>query len=118
MLRRVEEESREEEVIVAQLQHVEAKEGAVVALSEASLLGLDKHGRIDGERGRGGRDCCLRPLPSRPGGSGGVLEVPLCDEEGAEVREDLRGREEVELVLGREGVERIAKACGRGTIRW
>ena len=49
----VEEACREVHVVVDQLWHVEAKEVAVEALSEASRLGLDKQGRVDGERRRG-----------------------------------------------------------------
>ena len=45
-----------------------------------------------------------------------ILEVPRRDED-AEVR-DLRGRDEVVLVVGGTGVERMAKACGRRMSRW
>ena len=77
---------------------------AVETLSEASLPGLDKQQRVDVERERGGHDglldgLCLLALT----GPEDVLGVPRRDEEDAEVREDLRVREEVELVLERDG---------------
>ena len=56
---RVGEARREVHVVVAQLRRVVAKEVAVEALSEASLLVLNKHQRVDGERGRSGHDGLL-----------------------------------------------------------
>ena len=50
-MRRIEVAGREEGVAVAQLWHVVAKEVAIEALSETSLLALDKQHRVDGERG-------------------------------------------------------------------
>ena len=89
---------------------------AVETLSEASLPGLDKQQRVDVERERGGHDglfygLCLLARA----GLEDVLEVPRRDEEDADVRDDLRLREE-ELVLGRDGVEQLTKACGRGNV--
>ena len=57
--------------VVTHLRHVVAKAVAVEALSEASILALNKQQRIDGERGRAVMIDCLTALPSRPGGSGG-----------------------------------------------
>ena len=45
--------------VVTHLRHVVAKAVAVEALSEASILALNKQQRIDGERGRGGHDRLL-----------------------------------------------------------
>ena len=44
--------------------------------------------------------------------------MPRGDEEDSEVREDLRGLEEVVLVQGWEGVERMTRACAGETSRW
>ena len=69
MWRRVAEACREE-VIVAQLRHIVAKEVAGEAFSEAALLGNDKQQRVDVERERGGHDGLLdgiRILPWRSG---------------------------------------------------
>ena len=91
------------QVIVAKMQHVGVREAAAEALSDAALLGLDKHQRVDVERGCGGHDgvhdgLCLPVMA----GLEDVLEVPRRDEEDADVRGDLRVRED-ELVLGRDG---------------
>ena len=56
---RVEGERREEQVVVAQLRPVEAKEIAVEAFSEAALLGVDKQQHVDVEHGSGGHDGLL-----------------------------------------------------------
>ena len=104
MWRRVEEGHREEHVVAAQLRHVVAKEVAVEALSEASILGLDNQGRVDGERGPSGHGGLLEGLcPLARVGLHDVLEVPRRDEEDADVREGQRVPDEAELVLGRDG---------------
>ena len=105
MGRRVEEARREEQVIVvSEPQHVETKEVAGEAFSDASFFGIDKSQRVDGERRPGGHDglvdgLCVVTLV----GLEDVFEVLRRDEEDADVREALQEREEVELVLGRDG---------------
>ena len=87
---RVVEARREEHVIVAQLWRVEAKEVAAEALSDASLLGLDKQQRVVIERGSGGHDGLFDGLSLLAlAGLVDILEVPRRDGENAEVREDL-----------------------------
>ena len=67
-----------------------AKEVAVIAFSEASLLGLDKQQRVVVERGSGGHDELLDGLSLLSlAGLVDILEVPRRDGENAEVREDL-----------------------------
>ena len=92
-MRRVEEARREEHVIVAKMQHVGAREAAAEALSDAALLGLDKHQRVVAECGRGGQDGLFAGLcPLALVGLEGVLEVPRGDEEDAEVQKICESR--------------------------
>ena len=64
-------------VVVAQLRRVEAKEVAVEALSEASLLGLDRQQRVDLERGPSGHDGLFDGIYHlAPAGLEDALDVP------------------------------------------
>ena len=66
VLRRIEVAGREEGVAVAQLWHVVAKEVAIEALSETSLLALDKQHRVDGGRGAAVMVGCLMAFAFSP----------------------------------------------------
>ena len=88
-------------VVVAQLRRVEAKEAAGEALSEDSLLGLNKQGRVDGERGCGGHDRLFDGLCLLAMAGLGTFKKRR-DEEDFEVQ-DLQVPEVEELVLGRDG---------------
>ena len=56
-------------VVVAQLWRVEAKEAVIVALSDASLLGLDKHNASTVNAGAAVVMECLIAFASSPGRS-------------------------------------------------
>ena len=92
MWRRVE-EARREDVAVAQLRHVVAKEVAVEALSEASLLAPDKQGALKVNAGVAVMVGCLMAFAFSPrAGRDVVLEVPRRDEdaEAEKICEDAR----------------------------